>query len=165
MAISTAHTFTIFLLFSFVRVMGSGMVWANSTVLLQTLSDQKFLGRVLGLEITLTTMFEAVSAAAAGQLVDHGGYSKNQLAFLGGCLGIVVTSFWAVYYSKSLGAAHPRFNSPQFTKTGAGEDDSYQPLLTLDPTNEIVDYNQYLIDWRTEQQQQQQQQAGRFKMQ
>jgi len=39
------------------------------------------------------------------------GFSKNQLALFGACLGFPLLVMWGIYYSLSLGAADPRFNN------------------------------------------------------
>jgi hypothetical protein len=102
-------SFGAFLICTLFRSMGSGISWVNSTVLLQALSEKQVLGRVLAVDYTLMTLLEAASATASGNLADAG-YSKNQLALFGAFLGMIVVSVWGVYYSLSLGAAHPRFN-------------------------------------------------------
>jgi len=109
-AISLVKTFPQFLLGSFLRTMGSGAVWVNSALVLQTLSDPKFLGRVMGAEYMFTTLFEAASCAVLGRL-SIAGFSKNMLAFLGALLGVFMLLLWGIYHSLSLGAAHPRFNN------------------------------------------------------
>lgn len=90
---------------------GSGVAWVYSSLILQTLCDSSFLGRVLALEYTLTTLFEAATSFMAGNLSVSRGLSKNQLALLGAGMGLLVVIVWGIYYSLSLGAAHPRFNS------------------------------------------------------
>ena len=90
--------------------MGSGIVWVNSTLVLQTLADKEILGRVIALEFTLTQLFEASSAAASGRL-DDAGFTKNQLALFGASCGVLMLLFWGSYYALSLGAAKPRFNN------------------------------------------------------
>ena len=82
-----------------------------STLVLQALCESSFLGRVLALEHTLTTLFEAATSFLAGNLSSSKGLDENQLALLGACMGLVVVIVWGIYYSLSLGAAHPRFNS------------------------------------------------------
>jgi MFS family permease len=98
-----------FLVCTFFRTMGSGIVWVNSTVLLQAMSEKQVLGRVLAVEYALTALLEALAATISGDLADAG-YSKNQLALFGALLGVGVVVPWSIYYALSLGAAHPRFN-------------------------------------------------------
>lgn len=88
---------------------GSGAAWVYSTLVLQALCESSFLGRVLALEHTLTTLFEAATSFVAGNLSTKG-LDENQLALLGAYMGLVVVIVWGIYYSLSLGAAHPRFN-------------------------------------------------------
>lgn len=140
LAISRAQSFSMFLFFTLFRCMGSGTVWANSTVLLQTLSEKQLLGRVLGMEFTMTTLLEAGTASLAGFLYDEAGLSKNEIAFWGACLGVLVCLFWAVYYSLGLGAAHPRFNTTTPDETIMSQ---AQPL-----SEEKIDYNELLREFR-----------------
>ena len=95
----------------FYRIKGSGSAYVYSSLILQTLCDSAFLGRVLALEHTLTTLFEAATSFVAGHLSSSRGLTDNQLALVGAFIGLVVVIFWGFYYSLSQGAAHPRFNS------------------------------------------------------
>jgi hypothetical protein len=79
-------------------------------LILQTLTDKEFLGRVLGVEFTLTRLFVAASASATGRL-DDAGLTKNQLALFGALLGTIMLVVWGMYYFCSLGAANPKFNN------------------------------------------------------
>lgn len=111
--ISRAQTFHLFLAFTFIRTMGSGIAWVNSTLLLQTLVDPSLLGRVLAVDYTLTTLLEASSASMSGTLYDRG-YSKEELALFGAFLGILMVVWWGVYYWVIKGAAaNPRFSMVQ----------------------------------------------------
>lgn len=69
------------------------------------------------MEHTLTTLFEATTSFVAGSLSSSNGLTENQLALLGACIGLVVVIIWAIYYSLSLGAAHPRFNGINIIST------------------------------------------------
>merc|ERR1712146_42004 len=91
--------------------MGSGCAWVYSSVILQTLCDPEFLGRVVALEYTLSTLFEATSSYVAGTLSTERGLSNNELARMGAVLGLSLGFVWGIYYALSLGAAHPRFNT------------------------------------------------------
>ena len=117
--ISMARTFPQFLMGSFIRTMGSGAVWVNSAIILQTLCNPQILGRILAVEYTLTTLFEAASCAMTGRLSSVVGLSKNQLALFGAGLGILMVLFWGLYYYLSLGAAHPKFNNNYYYQNGA----------------------------------------------
>ena len=117
--ISMARTFPQFLMASFIRTMGSGAVWVNSAIILQTLCHPQILGRILAVEYTLTTLFEAASCAMTGRLSSVVGLSKNQLALFGAGLGILMVLVWGLYYYLSLGAAHPKFNNNCYYQNGA----------------------------------------------
>merc|ERR1711959_320954 len=110
-AISLTTTFPQFLLGTFLRTNGSGICWVYSSLILQTLCDPRFLGRVLALENTLTTLLEAATSYTAGELSTSVGLTDNQLALVGAVMGLLTVVVWGIGYSLSLGAAHPRFNS------------------------------------------------------
>ncbi len=101
--IANAHKFETFLFFTLIRTMGTGIIWNNSTLLLQTLSDPVFLGRVLAVEDTVTTFVEAITASIAGTLQDAG-FDRNQLAGYGGFVGVVLVTFWGIIYFNEIGA-------------------------------------------------------------
>ena len=105
------NQYYVFLFYTFIRTMGSGVVWVNATLILQTLSDRQILGRVLAAEYTLATLSEALSSTISGTiLADKYGYNKNQLALFGSMLGVCVVLFWGTYYALGRGAASSRFN-------------------------------------------------------
>jgi len=145
--ISFVDTFPQFLWGSFLRTMGSGAAWVYSTLVLQALCDSGFLGRVLALEHTLTTLFEAATSFVAGNLSSSKGLTENQLALLGAYMGLVVVVIWTIYYSLSLGAAHPRFNSSTNTNNTyemVGERIESEVELGVKHGNEINNNNDIL---------------------
>lgn len=107
--ISQAPSFAWFLWLTIFRTAGSGMVWVNATLTLQTLVEKDILGRVLAVEFTMYTLLEGLSATATGRLFDDG-LDKNQLALVGAALGTVTVVLWGVYHAQSFGAADPKFN-------------------------------------------------------
>jgi MFS family permease len=102
-------SFAGFLVCTMIRTVGSGMVWVNSTVSLQALTEPSLLGRVLSIEYTAYTLAEALSATVTGELFDAG-LDKGQLALLGAAFGAVAVGAWGRYHFSGSGAAHPRFN-------------------------------------------------------
>ncbi|CAB9507171.1 Pfam:DUF894 [Seminavis robusta] len=123
--ISTTPSFPMFLVFSFIRVIGSGIAWINSTLLLQTLCEPSVLGRVLAVEYTLMTLLEASSSMMSGWLEYAAFFSKSDLALFGAGLGILVIIFWGVYYFLVQGgAASPRFASMDVYAQGRGDSDA-----------------------------------------
>lgn len=102
--ISTARSYWFFVLLSCFRVMGSSIIYVNSTLLLQTLSAKDMLGRVLAVEYAMYTINEAVTATVAGKL-DDAGYSKDQIALFAATLGVFVLSVWCAYHGFGQGAA------------------------------------------------------------
>jgi hypothetical protein len=77
--------------------MGSGIVWTNATLLLQTLVQKEYLGRVLAAQYTGSTLVEASIATLIGTLQDAG-WDKHWLALLSAGIGSVLVGFWALYY-------------------------------------------------------------------
>jgi len=104
------NTFALVLVGTFVRTMGSGSIWMNSTLALQTLTDPRFLGRVLAIDYTLTILMEAISVAIAGILSERG-YDATQLSWWGMITGIGMVVIWSILYYFNIGAANPRFNN------------------------------------------------------
>jgi MFS family permease len=105
-----ANSFPAFLVCTMIRTIGSGMVWMNSTVTLQALTDPSLLGRVLAIEYTTYTLAEAFSATVTGELFDAG-LDKNQLSLVGAALGLIMVACWGRYHWSGSGALQARFNS------------------------------------------------------
>jgi hypothetical protein len=93
----TAQTFHLFLACTLIRTMGSGIVWTNATLLLQTLADKEYLGRVLAAQYAGSTLVEASIATLIGSLQDSG-WDKHWLALLSAGIGSVLVGFWAIYF-------------------------------------------------------------------
>jgi hypothetical protein len=93
----TAQTFEVFLACTLIRTMGSGIVWTNATLMLQTLVDKKYLGRVLAAQYAGSTLVEASIASLIGNLEDAG-WDKHWLALLSAGIGGFLVSFWALYF-------------------------------------------------------------------
>ena len=90
---------------------GSSAVWVHSSLVLQTLTDPKYLGRILALEYQLTTLFEVTGYFLKTSMTLVVGFSDHQLALVVAGLGLGVELFWGFYHSLSLGAARPKFNN------------------------------------------------------
>mmetsp|Transcript_10749 Transcript_10749/g.15816 ORF Transcript_10749/g.15816 Transcript_10749/m.15816 type:complete len:136 (+) Transcript_10749:147-554(+) len=88
---SQAHNFVIFLVFTLVRATGGSIIWVSSTLLLQTLTDQKLLGRILAVEYFTYSVSESITATSAGHLEDAGG-NKNQISAIAAGIAAFYTS-------------------------------------------------------------------------
>mmetsp|Transcript_29046 Transcript_29046/g.31220 ORF Transcript_29046/g.31220 Transcript_29046/m.31220 type:complete len:245 (+) Transcript_29046:535-1269(+) len=104
------NTFALILVGTFIRTMGSGSIWMNSNLALQTLTDPRFLGRVLAVDYTLTILMEAISVAIAG-IFSERGYNATQLSWWGMVTGLGMVVVWSILYYFNIGAANPRFNN------------------------------------------------------
>ncbi len=61
---------------------GTGAVWALSSMLAQLASDDAFRGRVFSIEFGVMTLAMSASAAAGGALVDRAGWPVRSIAWL-----------------------------------------------------------------------------------
>mmetsp|Transcript_7369 Transcript_7369/g.11222 ORF Transcript_7369/g.11222 Transcript_7369/m.11222 type:complete len:489 (-) Transcript_7369:19-1485(-) len=95
--------------FTVVRASGESIIWMCATLLLQTLTNATFLGRMLSFEYSVCRCTEAFISYLAGSLEDAG-YGKHEIASLSACIGGMMFIFWSVYYLFGKGAANPRFN-------------------------------------------------------
>lgn len=86
-------SFPLFLLGTFLRAFGNGVIWVFSTqLLLQTLPD-RVRGRVMGTEYALFTIASAAAAYIAGQGLDLAG-SATPVLWVMAALWVVPTSLW-----------------------------------------------------------------------
>jgi len=136
--ISLAPSFTWFLAFSLIRTLGSGMLYANSTLTLQAMTDKEILGRVLSVEYTFYTLLEAAGATMTGRL-DDAGLNNNMLALFAAGLGTAVSAFWVTYHLFSKGAASPKFNRPEIPYDTPAVSKSSASVLELSPM-EVAEY-------------------------
>lgn len=119
--ISAAQDVDTFLFLTLIRTMGSGIIWVNSTLTLQTLCSPEILGRVLAVEYMLSTLTEAMTAAIAGHLQDAG-FGRNELALFGGILGYILVIIWAFYYYQGCLDQHDAFTRLSNTTSDIAED-------------------------------------------
>merc|ERR1712130_386681 len=92
--------------------MGSGAVWMNSTLMLQTLSLPTFLGRVIGIDYMLVTVMEACSTGIAGFFSSAKEFDAQKLSLFGTIVGIIMFVVWSTLYCCRIGAANDKFNQP-----------------------------------------------------
>ena len=112
--ISQASTFNGILWCSIIRAFGSGIMWMNSTLLLQSLTKPEFLGRMLAFEFSLTMLADAVVATIVGQLRDQG-YAASQISSGVGALSGLFFGVWTVYHLFGRGAARKEFNPKEIS--------------------------------------------------
>jgi hypothetical protein len=93
----TTQTFEVFLACTLIRTMGSGIVWTNATLMLQTLVDKEHSGRVLAAQCAGSTLLETSIASLIGNLEDAG-WDKHWLALLSAGIGCFLLGFWALRF-------------------------------------------------------------------
>ncbi|GMH55583.1 hypothetical protein TrLO_g4780 [Triparma laevis f. longispina] len=89
---SINETLNSIIIFTVVRSMGSSILWVYSSVILQVLTDERVLGRVVSIEFAAATSLEGLSAFLAAGLLDFAGFTERGTAlFFGilGCVGVV----------------------------------------------------------------------------
>lgn len=103
--VANATTFKEICFYTGCRTIGSALVWLNSTLLLQTLTSNEMLGRVLGLEYSIARCCEAAAALIAGRLEDSG-HGKHEIASLSAVFGATLLAFWSCFHLSGKGAAN-----------------------------------------------------------
>ncbi len=86
-----------FLLATFVRTVGSGVVWVFSAALLQMRVPDAFRGRVFAFEFAVLTLTQSLSTFGAGFLQDEWGLSVQGTTAVFGYLGMAVTLLWLFF--------------------------------------------------------------------
>ena len=107
--ISQSSSFSMFCSFLFVRGVGECIIWVNASLLLQRLTAQEMLGRVLALEFAFMMIAESVTAYLAGFMIDAG-LTKHQIAGLLSVVAAGFLAFWSVYHILGFGGARKEFN-------------------------------------------------------
>jgi len=87
-----------YLIATFIRTFGVGILWVFSAVLLQVMVPDKVKGRVFAFEFAALTLTESISVLAAGYFQDTLAWSLTRIAFLFGWLGVLVCVIWLVFY-------------------------------------------------------------------
>ena len=108
--ISYSPTFEIICFFTFIRCVGSSILWLNSTLLLQNLTSTDMLGRVLSYDSSLASLAQSLTAYVSGKMEDTG-YGKGGIARLSAVLGIFSFTFWSIYHVCGMGAAQKGFDA------------------------------------------------------
>jgi MFS family permease len=91
-----ASRFDLALAACFVCAVGTGTIWAHSSMLAQLASDDAFRGRVFSIEFGVMTLIMSGSAAAGGALVDRWHWPLPSTAWLSAASFAVPTVVWAL---------------------------------------------------------------------
>lgn len=94
--LSAAPDLLVFLGATFVRTVGSGIVWVFSAAMLQMLVPDQFRGRVFAFEFAVLTLTQSISTYGAGFFQDYGGLSVQDTTAVFGAAGFVVAALWFV---------------------------------------------------------------------
>ena len=93
---STLSSFPIFLLGSFLRGLGGGIVWVLATQLLLQLVPVEVRGRVFSTEFALHTLMGAISSGMAGTLLDTT-FTESSLLMFMAVLLLIPISLWSLW--------------------------------------------------------------------
>lgn len=89
-----------------IRAMGQGVVWVNSSLLLQILSAPNLLGRVVSLDGALALIGQSLSALVVGRLEDRYAWTATQVCYGLGLLGVgVLLTGWTLFHFLGGGGA------------------------------------------------------------
>ncbi len=99
--LATAPTFSLFLLATLVRTVGSGTMWVFSAVLLQIVVPDRYRGRVFAFEFAMLTLTQSISTLLAGVLQDSPLWGLNQTALLFAGMGMLFSFGWISFYGWS----------------------------------------------------------------
>ena len=102
----------IFLLFTFVRTVGTGTLWVFSAVLLQVMVPDAYRGRVFAFEFAALTLTQSISIFAAGFAIDSLDWTAPQVMLSFAWLGVLVAVTWGVFYSFNRSRPLPSSQEP-----------------------------------------------------
>jgi predicted MFS family arabinose efflux permease len=94
------HEFFLICIFSAIRAAGSNIVWIYSSLLLQILSRDSMLRRVVAVDYALATLSEALSALLAGLLQDNSGISAANVSLIMALVASATLVIWIIYFSR-----------------------------------------------------------------
>ena len=94
------HEFLLICIFSAVRAAGSNIVWIYSSLLLQILSRDSMLGRVVAVDYAFATFSEALSALLAGLLQDDANISAANVSLIMALVASSTLVIWIIYFSR-----------------------------------------------------------------
>jgi predicted MFS family arabinose efflux permease len=94
------HEFLLICIFSVIRAAGSNIVWIYSSLLLQILSRDSMLGRVVAVDYAFATLGEALSALLGGVLQDDVIMSAAQVSLVMALVASATLVVWIIYFSR-----------------------------------------------------------------
>lgn len=86
------------ILFTFVRSIGSAVMWIDSTLLIQKFTSTEMLGRVTSIDYMLATISCSLSTFLSGYLQDRFNFDEKGISYLTAILGVFVTIYWCSYH-------------------------------------------------------------------
>ena len=125
--------------FTVLRSCGVAILWIQASLLLQTLCDPEYLGRVSSMDYGVALLGEAASALMTGRLRDAVHWSPEQVCACLSALGFLFTAAWTVYTCRGGGAMglakvsstdYNRENDADMTKMSDGTGDTEEEDYT-----------------------------------
>merc|ERR1712232_44626 len=113
---NNTRSFNLVCTFTILRTVGSAVIWIFSTILLQNLSSQEYLGRIMGLEYCLARISETSIVLITGRLKDNG-LSDKEVSYMAGSFAGTFFLLWSIYHAKGNGANQHYFNSEDTFET------------------------------------------------
>ncbi len=98
--IGVAVTLPLFLLATFIRTVGAGVLWVFSSAMLQLLIPERYRGRVFAFELTMLTLTQSISILMAGVAQDRLGLSVQEVARFIGYFGMGTGLIWMIFHVK-----------------------------------------------------------------
>lgn len=95
-AFGAATNFIFALIVLMIAHAGGSIIWVNSTVLLQSVVEDNFRGRVFATEFMLLTLTMAASNYATGEMLDRFGFSPRAVTIGIGVLFLLPAALWFV---------------------------------------------------------------------
>lgn len=100
--LSSAPTFSIYLLGTLVRTWGSGTIWVFSAAFLQLIVSDQYRGRVFASEFASFTLTQSISIFAAGYMMDVIGFDVRQATLVMAIIAVVVLIAWVIFYGRHI---------------------------------------------------------------
>ncbi len=97
-----ASTFSLFLIATFIRTVGTGTLWVFSAALLQMIVPDKYRGRVFAFEFAALTLTQSISIMGAGFAQDNLGVPLATIAVRVGLSGLAVTVVWFGFHLRHM---------------------------------------------------------------
>lgn len=100
--LSSIENFAYFGVMTFIRTIGTGVMWVFSAALLQLIVPDEFRGRVFAFEFAALTLTQSISILLAGIMQDSWGWSVQQGTTVMGVFSLVLLIPWLVLYVRYL---------------------------------------------------------------